>query len=126
YWNPAGLAGIAWRSAALMHAPYLAESYLDFAAYGQSLGPYGALAAGVQYFSLGGLSQTDSSGVSIGKAQPYDLAAGAGYAYRISDLETPLAGFSLGLAVKYVESKIVTAARTAAVDAGLRSPALFG
>src|SRR5208282_3538836 len=53
YWNPAGLTNIGAYSASVMHAPYIASSYFDYAAYGQNLGKYGAFGVSWQYFSLG-------------------------------------------------------------------------
>ena len=125
YWNPAALTAIADKSVALMHAPYIASSYFDYAAYGQNLGSYGAFGLGLQYFSAGSITQTDETGADIGSFSPYDLAFSLGYAYRIEDAGF-LDDYSLGLAGKFIESSIVTTAQTEAVDFGLLSPGYFG
>jgi hypothetical protein len=126
YWNPAGLTEIRRRSVTFMHAAYLGTSYFDYASYGQSLGRYGAIAAGLQYFSAGSLAQTDASGTSLGGLTPYDLALSLGYAYKASGSSwEALDGFSVGAAAKFIESKIVSTARTEALDLGFRSPAFF-
>jgi hypothetical protein len=122
YWNPAALTNVRARSVTLMDAPYVASSYFDYAAYAQNLGRYGAFGAGLQYFSLGGLNATDASGASLGATNPYDLAFSLGYAYRFTDTNTWLDGFSAGASGKYISQKIVTSATTFAADLGLLSP----
>lgn len=123
YWNPAALTAIPGRSATLMHAPYIASSYFDYGAYGQNLGAKGAFGASFQYFSAGSLSQEDVSGNDGGSFSPYNLAVTLGYAYKFQGTGAPiLDGFAAGLGVKYVQSKIVSSAQTAAVDVGLLSP----
>jgi hypothetical protein len=115
YWNPAALTRIESRSLTLMHAPYLASSFFDYAAYGQNLGQYGAVGLGVQYFSAGSITQTENY-VPVGSFTPYDLALSAGYGLT-------LGGFSVGAAGKYIQSHILNSAHTAAVDFGALSPA---
>lgn len=124
YWNPAGLTGISNRSATLMHAAYLGTSYFDYASYGQNLGSKGAFGAGLQYFSAGGITQTDTTGTDVGSFNPYDLAFSLGYAYKLNGLgPRVLDGYSFGLAAKFIQSKILTTAQTEAVDFGVLSPA---
>ena len=118
YWNPAGLTNIQHRSVTLMHASYIGSSYFDYSAYGQNLGSKGAFGAGLQYFSAGGITQTDVAGTDVGNINPYDLSFSLGYAYRLE-------GFSAGLAGKFIQSKILTTAQTAALDFGVLSPAYF-
>ena len=122
YWNPAALTRIESRSATLMHAPYLGSSFFDYAAYGQNLGDYGAVGAGVQYFSLGPITQTVNY-APIGTFTPYDLALSAGYGFTLQGMGLPLDGFSVGAAAKYVQSHILNSAQTGAVDFGVLSPA---
>ncbi|MHB2026676.1 MAG: PorV/PorQ family protein [Elusimicrobiota bacterium] len=123
YWNPAALTTIQDKSVSVMHAPYIASSYFDYAAYGQNLGRYGALGLSWQYFSLGSINQTDQTGSNMGSVTPYDMAVTVGYAYRFDD-GAPffLSGFSLGLAGKLIQSSIATAAQTEAADIGILSP----
>lgn len=119
YWNPAALTRIHSRSATFMHAAYIGDSYFDFGAYAQRL-RHGAVGAAVQYFSAGGITQTDASGKDTGTFTPYDLAATGAFAW------TPAspAGFSLGAAAKFIRSHIATSAQTAALDIGALSPPL--
>lgn len=120
YWNPAALTRVEKRSALFMHAPYVDSSYFDYLAYGQSLGAAGAWGASVQYFSAGKITGTDNvTGAAAGDFTPNDLAVTGGYAYPFRG--GPLNGWSAGLGVKYVRSKIVATAQTAALDLGVLS-----
>lgn len=120
YWNPAALTRIEKRSAVFMHAPYVDSSYFDYLAYGQNLGAAGAWGASLQYFSAGKITGTDNvTGAATGDFTPNDLAVTGGYAYPFRG--GPLDGWSAGAGVKYVRSKIVATAQTAALDLGVLS-----
>ncbi|MEK7388205.1 MAG: PorV/PorQ family protein [Elusimicrobiota bacterium] len=130
FWNPAALTNIPSQSATFMHAAYINSSTFDYGAYGHSLGRYGALGVDFKYFSVGKeMTQTDALGSELGSFKPYDLAASVGYAYKLKGLEAAplgvLNGFSLGLALKFVQSRILTTAKTSAVDIGVLSPRYF-
>jgi hypothetical protein len=120
YWNPAGLARIpqGYLDATLMHAPYIASSYYDYAAVAQNLRSGGAVGASFQYFTIGSVDQTDMTGDVQGTITPYDMAATIGYAHEYH-------GFMFGIAGKYISSKIATTAKTQAADLGVLSPAFF-
>jgi hypothetical protein len=115
YWNPAGLARVGKHSAAFMHAPYLASTFYDYGAYAYRAGAHG-FGAGVQYFSAGRMDQTDVNNTALGSFHPHDVAASLGYAYGFSD-----EGAALGIAAKFIQSKIIESASAAAVDVGLQS-----
>jgi len=116
YWNPAGLANIESCSATFMHAAYIESSSYDYGAYAHKLkGDKGVVALGVQYFSAGSLTGTDTTGTETGSFTPNDLAVSVGYAREIG------LGGSVGASVKYIQSKIVSTAKTAAFDVGWRS-----
>lgn len=115
YWNPAALTRIEKRSATFMHAAYLDSSFFDYGAYGQNLGKKGSFGIGVQYFSAGKITETDLTGTETGSFTPSDLAVSLGYAREVG-------GFSLGLAGKFVRSKILASAQTGAADFGVLSP----
>lgn len=118
YWNPAGLTLIPARqfSAAFMHAAYVASSFYDYGAYARNLGPAGAWGVGLQYFSAGSVAGTDETGAETGNFTPHDLAATLGYAREFR-------GFSIGIAGKYISSRIAGSARTGAADFGVLTPA---
>lgn len=128
YWNPAALTRVPRRSATLMHASYLDSSYFDYGAFAQNLGPWGAFGAGFQYFSAGKITQTDATGTDEGSFSPYDLAVSVGYAYEIKDYEfmPDFNGFAFGLSGKFIQSRILATAQTAAFDMGLLTPAYWG
>ncbi len=119
YWNPAGLTRVEKRAATFMHASYLDASYFDYLAYAQSLGSAGAWGASLQYLNTGSINQTDSNFNSLGSFTPYDIALSVGYARKLDQL----GGYSLGVSGKLIRSHIVDTAQTAALDAGLLSPA---
>jgi hypothetical protein len=129
YWNPAGMTRVEHRSATFMHALHLDSSFLDYGSFAQSLGRAGAVGASVQYFSAGGMPQTDINGIETGRFSPYDLAVSVGYANKLQGIETPtlidLEGISAGLSMKYVRSKILDSAQTVAFDFGFLSPPLW-
>ncbi len=123
YWNPAALTSIERRSAVFMHAALLDSSFLDYAAFGQSLGRWGAWGTAAQYFNAGSIATTDLAGADLGDVTPNDLAVSLGYAYKARS--GPLEGFSFGAAVKHIRSELEATARTTAVDAGLLSPSML-
>lgn len=118
YWNPGALVRVEGQAATLMHAPYLDSSYFDYAGYARRLRRGGVLGLGVHYFSAGSIDETDATGTDVGSFKPNDAAVSAGYAREVH-------GFGVGIAAKLVQSKIVDKARTAALDAGVLSPALM-
>jgi hypothetical protein len=119
YWNPAGLASQPEHggSAVLMHAPYVDSGYYDYLAASHNTGALGAWGVGVQYFTPGSIVETDRGGAEYGEFRPYDMAASLGYANSIG-------GFSLGVAAKYIQSKIISSAQTFAADLGLMTPTI--
>lgn len=117
YWNPAGLTLIPARqfSATFMHAAHVASSFYDYGATARNLGPAGAWGVGLQYFSAGSVVGTDETGAQTGDFTPQDLAAALGYARQFR-------GYSIGVAGKYISSRIAGSARTGAADIGLLTP----
>ncbi|HVA66120.1 MAG TPA: PorV/PorQ family protein [Elusimicrobiota bacterium] len=127
YWNPAALLRVEHHAATFMHAAYLDSSYYDYAAYAQNLGASGAFGLGAQYLNAGAITETDAGYNNVGSFTPYDLAVSAGYAYKLRGMGTGVLGmangFSLGGAIKYIRSHVLESAQTAAIDAGVLSPA---
>lgn len=117
YWNPAGLERVEARDATFMHSMYLADISYDFASYAQRLGPYSAMGLGMQYVNAREFEQTDAAGNNMGTYQPDDLALSLGYArrWRRSGGQDFL---TLGLAGKFIRSRVVETAQTGAADLG--------
>lgn len=125
YWNPAGLPLIEKRSAVFMHASGLGSSFFEYAAFGQNLGEYGAWGGSFQYLDSGNITETDdATGADVGIFSPYDLAVAVGYGCQVKGAGalSALDGFSMGLAVKFIRSKILDSDQTAAVDLGFLTP----
>lgn len=120
YWNPAALVRIERRSVTLMHAASIDESAFDYAAYAHSFDSAGSFAIGTQYLSAGRITETDSAGNELGAFYPADVAVSFGYAHRLGASRR---SFSVGATGKFIRSRILASAQTAAVDLGLLSPA---
>jgi len=118
YWNPAALTQVPGGSLTVMHALYVESSFYDYAGGAYNLGSKGAFGIGGQFFSVGSVSQTDTSGNEVGSFTPQDMAVSLGYAH-------PLLGGALGVSGKYVQSKLLSSAHTFAVDFGVLSPSLW-
>lgn len=118
YWNPAGMTAVEKQSIALMHTAYLDSSAYEYASYVRRLAGGAAVGAGLQYFSVGDITQTDTSGNTVGSLKPNDLALSIGYARGVGV-------YSVGLSAKYIRSKLADAASTWAVDVGAMSPPMF-
>ncbi len=128
YWNPAGLALLKGNSASFMHAAYLGETSLNYAALSHDLDEESAFGISVQHFSAGSMAQTDEAGREIGRFAPSDLALTLGYATTLEPFFPPeaLKDFSVGVSVKYIRSKILRSAKSHAFDFGVLSPAYLG
>jgi hypothetical protein len=126
YWNPAALIEIQKRSVVFTHAAYIADTYYDYAAYGQKFGDMGAFGASIQYMNHGNLTGTNASGIETGSFTPYDLAVSMGFSSYISGFNKyPEERFVLGVSAKVISSKIVNQDSTITMDAGILTPWLM-
>ncbi|MEI7528402.1 MAG: PorV/PorQ family protein [Elusimicrobiota bacterium] len=125
-WNPAGLINIEAQSLVFMHAPYLAETYLDYFAYAEKAGEVGAWGVSGKYMNFGELRHTDSSGLDMGAFTPYDMSMSVGLACYITGFnKDPDERFVLGATGKFVRSKIISADSTLSADIGLLTPLML-
>ncbi len=115
-WNPGGLAHLDRTDVMLMHAALSADQAYEYAAVAHPLGRFGGVGIGLQYRSVEAIPLRDAAGAEAGSLSPSDLAVAAGYGYS-------LAGFGVGVAAKFVQSKLVDSASTVAADLGIRTPA---
>jgi hypothetical protein len=116
YWNPAGLDGVERRSLCLMHALYLAETSYDYAGYAQRIGESTVLGVGLQYLNANTIQTTDEFGTETGNISPSDMAATLALSKRFFIDVGAEDEFVLGFAGKFIQSKIVETAQTAAAD----------
>lgn len=113
-YNPAALSSIAGGDAVFMHAEHIEGISYDSLAAAQRLGDAGTLGLGLRSLSPGTLQEVDNTGaLTGGSLSPRDMAVALGYG-RAWD------NFDLGVAGKYISSKIDSTAKALAVDLGTR------
>jgi hypothetical protein len=128
YWNPAGLSQLNQRHMTFTHHALFEGVNYEFAAYAHPVTPLvptrrreyrpsgrGTLAAAILYLNAGRLQEVDNTGLKTGGAfTPRDLAIVAGWGAKMTDV------LDIGIALKYIDSRIISSARTGAIDAGMR------
>lgn len=128
YYNPAGLSQARSREGTASQGFLYQDISVSFAAYAHPVQPavrprrrflrpsgLGTLAVGVLYLNAGGISEVDNTGVDTGgQFTPRDMAAMAGWGATLTDY------LDLGIALKYVDSRIQAAAKTGSLDLGAR------
>ncbi len=125
-WNPAGLINIKKNSMVFMHSPYLANTFADYFAYGESAGEVGAWGVSFKYMNYGKISRTDSSGFELGSFAPFESSINVGFACYVTGFnKDPEERVVLGATGKFVRSKILSADNTVSADIGLNLPYMF-
>ncbi|TPW20208.1 MAG: hypothetical protein FD126_1911 [Elusimicrobia bacterium] len=128
YYNPAGLSQARSRQGTASQGFLYQDVAVSFAAYAHPVQPavrprrrylrpsgLGTLAVGILYLNAGGISEVDNTGVPTGgEFTPRDVAAMVGWGSTLTDI------LDLGMTLKYVDSRIQSASKTGAVDAGAR------
>lgn len=113
YWNPAGLArGREW-SASLMRTQWLDSVQYDYAALSTPRASWGALGLAVQHVGMERIASFDNAGTPAGSFRPSDVAVSAAWGRSVF-------GWPVGVALKYVRSRIDESASALAVDAGIQ------
>lgn len=113
-YNPAALAAIEGGDAVFMHAEQFEGISYDSLAAARRFGDAGTLALGLRSLSPGKIEEIDNTGAATGGSlAPRDLALALGYGRAFGSLE-------LGMAGKYLSSKIEKSASAFAVDLGAR------
>lgn len=115
-WNPAGIAARRAAQFDVMHADWLESSDYNVACAALPVGGSSAIGIAFQQYAVGDIARRDSGGFEEGSFSPSDTAATLAWARRGDS------GFSVGIAGKFIRSKIVDSASTAAVDLGALSP----
>ena len=128
YWNPAGLAQVRQGHLTLSHGALFQDVFYDFIAYARPIAPLvmprrrflrpsglGTLAVSIQYLNAGRIEERINTGVpSGGQFTPRDLAFTTAWGGALTE------NLDLGLALKYIDSRISAVARTGAIDGGVR------
>lgn len=122
-YNPAALVRVAANSAQVMHANYLADTFIEQGAFARRLGANQALGISILQMSYGKIAETDDTGYQTGTAQPSNLAVTAAYALKLENLSELLNEGSVGLSVSYIRSTIVSSAKAFTASVGVLSPA---
>ncbi len=119
YWNPGAILNTKGASISLMQASLFGDINYQFLGYSTPVGNNSAFGAGLQRLTAGTIKETDSSGIETGaSSSPSDIAGALGYAHKAG-------GWSIGVAAKYISSKISGSATAFAADFGLLSPKLL-
>lgn len=111
-WNPAGLAAVSKREAALSHSELTSDTRHDFIGYAHPVGR-GVIGAAGTYLSQGRIQGRDANGALLGGYSASDMAFSFSYASAVGT------DFRLGSSVKYIRSSIAeTSAQSGALDLG--------
>lgn len=122
-YNPAALVRVAANSAQVMHANYLADTFIEQGAFARRLGANQALGVSILQMSYGKIAETDDTGYQTGAAQPSNLAVTGAYALKLDNLSELLNEGSVGISVSYIRSTIVSSAKAFTASVGVLSPA---
>lgn len=117
-YNPAAMVRVETNSAELMHANYIAGTFLEHLAFVHRLGDNQAIGLSALQMSYGTIAETDETGYQTGSAHPSNLALTAAYSCKLESL----GGSAIGLSASYVQSTIVSSAKTFTASLGLLSP----
>lgn len=110
YWNPAGLTSTNDKTGSLMHVNWFGGMTYEVISVTKER-DNGYFGLGVEYFSAGGMLETDVNNNELGNFSPFDLCISLGMAKVFNT--TPL-----GMTVKYIYSKLKDADYTFAADIG--------
>ena len=121
-YNPAALIRVKSNSVEVMHADYFANTFFDQVAFARRINSNQSIGLSILQMSYGSTAKTDGSGFQTGTAHPSNLAVTGAYARKIDNLPGFLNESSLGISVSYIQSKIVSSAKTFTASLGLLSP----
>jgi len=110
FYNPAGLANIEETMLSLTHNFMFEDLFCDWISFIHSTG-YGEFGVGIQYLSYGTIKEISETGVEGGTMNPYDMAVTLSHGREIL-------GFSAGMNLKIILSKISNNASAVCADFG--------
>ena len=114
FWNPAGLAYQRGIEASLTHSNWLPEFnaglYYEYLVGKYHLDGWGTFGAHITFLNLGEHQYMDAQGNHIGDFRSYDLAAGASYAFNVTD------NLALGLSGRLIYSNLAPGVKVGAQE----------
>ncbi|HAF95160.1 MAG: hypothetical protein A2X34_06750 [Elusimicrobia bacterium GWC2_51_8] len=119
YWNPAGLVQIPKLSAVFMRTQYVADINYQYAAYAQRLSYDSVIGVSALFTDIGTIDHTDIDSNKLGTFSPKDQVFTLSYSKAILEFSDRDMDVSMGVSVKYINSKIVDSAKSFAGDFGL-------
>jgi hypothetical protein len=119
YYNPAGLATLSRRRISFGYFKHLLDINSANASWGEEIGGFGHVGAGVLYMNYGEFQRTGDEGQNLGTFGAGELCLSVAYAGGLAD------GLHYGTAVKFIHSSIGDYSSSAvAVDLGARYAAV--
>jgi len=119
YSNPAGLIQISKLSAMFMRTQYVADINYQFAAYAHRLTYNSVVAGSILITDMGTINYTDDSNNQSGTFAPKDQVITLSYSKGIIEFSDKETDVSMGIAYKYINSKIFHSAKATAFDLGI-------
>lgn len=119
YSNPAGLIQISKLSAMFMRSQYVEDISYQYAAYAHRLSFDSVIAGSILMTDIGSIDNTDISGNKLGTFSPQDQVFTLAYSKGIIEFSDKNTDVSMGIAYKYIDSKIFNEAKATAFDFGV-------
>ncbi len=119
YSNPAGLIQISRLSAMFMRSQYVEDINYQYAAYAHRLSFDSVIAGSILMTDIGSIDNTDISGNKLGTFSPQDQVFTLAYSKGIIEFSDKDTDVSMGIAYKYINSKILNKAKATAFDFGV-------
>ncbi len=119
YSNPAGLMQVSKLSAMFMRSQYVEDINYQYAAYAHRLSFDSVIAGSIFMTDLGRIDNTDISGNKLGTFSPQDQVFTLAYSKGIIEFSDKDTDVSMGIAYKYINSKILNKAKATAFDFGV-------
>lgn len=120
YSNPAGLIEIPRFSIMLSKAEYLEDINYQFISYAHRLSYDSVIALSGFMTDIGTIEHTDINQNIIGKFTPKDTVITLAYSKGITEFSDRETDVSMGIAYKYINSKIYHSAKSTAFDMGIK------
>ncbi|MEF3280766.1 MAG: PorV/PorQ family protein [Elusimicrobiota bacterium] len=121
YSNPAGLMEIPRFSIMLSRTQYVEDINYHFISYAQRLSYDSVIAISAFMNEIGTIEHTDINQSIIGKFSPKDTVITLGYSRGITEFSDRETDVSMGIAYKYINSRIYHNAKATAFDLGIRA-----